>query len=167
MSASDEHPEGAASSNRDERALSKNAFAETAANNPGSPQAFFRIENWYPLIRDLTPAIETVPMSRTEAKALTRYKEISQTLLMSDDLRRQEEAESAVEIGRWDQRRWEKIDLLMQEHMDPEQLDALNGIISKLDSLIEGFGRQAFVKLSTRSPKGISSCSSHAFLFSN
>ena len=132
----------------------QNQFGETVANNRTSPNTFFRIENWYPVIREFTPAIEIVPLDRSEAKALTRYKEVSKMLLVYNDLQRQEIDPNAP-VGNWSTQHVNQIDAQMLEHMGESDFQKLTSIRQKLDTLIEKFDRKAFVKLSTRSPKGI------------
>ena len=139
-----------------QRRQNQDSFARTTANNRSSPETFFRIENWYPLIKDFTPAIEIVPLSRSEAKALTKYKEISKMLLIFSDMQ-QQEIDHSSEFGHWDSNKMEKIDAKMVEAMGEDQAQLIRDIRTKLDILIEKFGRSAFVKLSTRSPKGIMS----------
>jgi len=92
--------------------------------------SFFRVENWYPFIKDYTFQTQILDLSLEEANALLKYREI---YIMAKRLKLDE-----------------------KEYIDQSTLNMIDNIKEKLEKCLISYrenGKGAFVRLSTRSPK--------------
>lgn len=140
----------ATSSELNEARRANNEFGKTC----GDRNAFFQLENWYPLVKDFTFGMTVIPLSRDESRVLASYHEVSKMLRMQEDFEIQQTRDPNAPFGtNWDSKRFQRLEAAIAKHISEEQVQLLNHLLTQLDSVIASYGGAAFVKLSTRSPK--------------
>mmetsp|Transcript_9101 Transcript_9101/g.12507 ORF Transcript_9101/g.12507 Transcript_9101/m.12507 type:complete len:441 (+) Transcript_9101:137-1459(+) len=123
-----------------------------------STEDFFRIENWYPVLKDFTFATTFLPITTDEAKAIMKFRELLRLHIL---MLLQEEQEIESKKPENEQK---PIIFVTEEHMekahqntekmiDPAILETLNQLADKVDAVLKDFNGGAFVRFSTRSPK--------------